>query len=88
MGYVYLGLVEKDPDCAWGIWIPDLPGCLPAADELEDLPRITAEVLRQHVEALQSDGRPVPAPRPLAEVMYDETVREAVKAGATTILIS
>lgn len=83
----YLGVVEKDPDSAWGIWFPDVAGCLPASDGLDDLPRVAAELLRQHVEALQSNGRPVPAPRPVAEVMSDRDVRKAMRAGATTILV-
>ena len=40
----YLGVVEKDPDSAYGMWFPDMPGCFPAADEFDDLPRIAAEI--------------------------------------------
>jgi predicted RNase H-like HicB family nuclease len=86
MGSKYLGVVEKDAHSAWGIWFPDLPGCLPAADEFDDLPRIASELLRQHIEALKSNSRPVPVSRPVAEVMHDEDVRKALKAGAMTIL--
>lgn len=83
----YLALVEKDPDSAYGIWFPDMPGCFPAADEFDDLPRIAAGLLRQHVEALESNGHPVPAPRSIAEVMTDKDVRRAVRSGATTMLV-
>ncbi len=83
----YLGIVEKDADSAWGMWFPDMPGCFPAADEFDDLPRVAAEVLRQHVEALESNGRTVPVPRPLVEAMNDRDVRRALKADATTMLV-
>jgi predicted RNase H-like HicB family nuclease len=83
----YLGVVEKDEDSAWGIWFPDMSGCLPAADEFDDLPRVAAELLRQHVEALESNGRPVPAPRAAVDAINDRDVRKALKAGATTILV-
>jgi predicted RNase H-like HicB family nuclease len=83
----YLGIVEKDKDSAFGIWFPDMPGCFPATDEFDDLPRVAAVLLRQHVEALESSGRAVPAPRPLAEVMADKEVREAIGRGATTLLV-
>jgi len=83
----YLGVVEKDQDSAWGIWFPDMPGCLPSADEFDDLPRIATELLRQHVEALESNGRPVPAPRSVAGVMADKDVRRAIRSGATTLLV-
>lgn len=83
----YLGVLENEPKRAFGLWFPDLPGCFPATDELEDLPGVAAELLRQHVEALESNGRPVPPPRPLAEVMAEPEVRKALSGGATTMLI-
>jgi predicted RNase H-like HicB family nuclease len=84
---LYLGIIEKDVDSAYGMWFPDMPGCFPAADELNELPRVAAEVLRQHVEALESNGRVVPSPRGVAEVLADRDVRRAMKAGATTMLV-
>jgi predicted RNase H-like HicB family nuclease len=83
----YLGVVEKDADSAFGMWFPDMPGCFPAADDFEDLPRVAAEVLRMHVEALESNGRDVPVPRAIAEVMADREVRRSRKEGATTMLV-
>ena len=83
----YLGVVEKDPDSAYGMWFPDMPGCFPAADEFDDLPRIAAEMLRQHVEALESNGRAIPEPRSVAEVVADKEVRRSIKGGATTMLV-
>ena len=83
----YLGIVEKDPNSAYGIWFPDLPGCFPAADEFDDLPRVAAEVLRLHIEAPESNGRAVPIPRSTADVMNDRHVRKSVRAGASTLLV-
>ena len=84
---LYLGVVEKDEDSAFGMWFADMPGCFPASDALEDLPREAALLLRHHVEALESAGRPVPAPRSLAEVMAEPEVRAALAHGATTLLV-
>jgi predicted RNase H-like HicB family nuclease len=83
----YLGVVEKDPESAYGIWFPDMPGCFPATDEFEDLPRAATELLRLHVEALESHGIEVPEPRPIAGVMADKEVRRSLRAGATTMLV-
>lgn len=83
----YLGVVEKDPDSAWSMWFPDMPGCFPATDEFEDLPRGAAELLREHVEALERHGIAVPEPRPVMEAMADRDVRRSLKAGATTLLV-
>ena len=83
----YLGVVEKDPDSAWGMWFPDMPGCFPATDEFDELPRAAAELLREHVEALERHGITVPEPRSITEVMADKEVRRSLKAGATTMLV-
>lgn len=83
----YLGIVEHEPASAYGIWFPDMPGCFPAADKFEGLPRVAAELLRQHVEALESNGQPVPAPRPIDDAMIDKEVRKAIRGGATTMLV-
>ncbi len=83
----YLGVVEKDADSAFGMWFPDMSGCFPAADDFDDLPRVAAEMLRQHVEALESNGRDVPTPRAIADAMSDREVRKALKRGATTLLV-
>jgi predicted RNase H-like HicB family nuclease len=83
----YLGVVEKDAGSAFGMWFPDMPGCFPASDAFDDLPREAALLLRQHVEALESAGRPAPAPRPLDEIMAGNDVREALARGATTLLV-
>jgi predicted RNase H-like HicB family nuclease len=36
MQYFY-AIVHKDPDSAFGVEFPDLPGCFSAADEIEDV---------------------------------------------------
>jgi predicted RNase H-like HicB family nuclease len=54
----YLALVHKDPDSAYGLTFPDLPGCFAAVDNEGD-------ILRAGVEALElwfEDAAPV-APR-------------------------
>jgi len=83
----YLGVVEKDPDSAWSMWFPDMPGCFPATDEFDDLPRAAAGLLREHVEALERHGIAVPDPRLVIEAMADKEVRRSLKSGATTMLV-
>ena len=85
---IYLGVVEKDPDSAWGMWFPDMPGCFPAVDDFDDLPRAAAELLREHVDALKRYGIAIPGPRSITEAMADKEVRRSLKAGATTMLVA
>lgn len=83
----YLGIVEKDPDSAFGMWFPDMPGCFPATDEFDELPRAAAELLRMHVEVMDKYGLAVPEPRPATKVIADRDVRRSLKSGATTMLV-
>lgn len=87
MATQFLGIVEKDKDSAYGMWFPDMPGCFPAADSLDDLPSAAVELLRQHVEALESAGAAVPKGRSFEEALTDRDVQAALKRGATTLLV-
>ncbi|SDC31495.1 Predicted nuclease of the RNAse H fold, HicB family [Sphingomonas sp. YR710] len=62
MKYFY-AVVHKDPDSAYGVHFPDLPGCFSAADDLDD-------VLPNAIEAMELwlEDQPEPAPGSLAAV--------------------
>ncbi|MDC7785007.1 type II toxin-antitoxin system HicB family antitoxin [Rhodoplanes sp. TEM] len=83
----YVAIVEKDPDSAFGVWFPDVEGCFSAGDTLAEAAANAAAALRQHVEALESAGRPVPSARALDEVREDADVSEALAAGALLIAV-
>src|SRR5947209_6581469 len=83
----YVAIVEKDPDSAFGIWFPDVEGCFSAGDSLSEASANAATALRQHVEALESAGRPVPPARPMDEVVHDKDVRTAVRKGALLLVV-
>jgi len=83
----YVAVVEKDPDSAFGIWFPDVEGCFSAGDTLEEAVSNAAAALRQHVEALESAGRAVPAARQMDDVLRDKDVRTAIKGGAVMIAV-
>jgi len=83
----YVALSEKEPDSAFGIWFPDIEGCFSAGDTLADAAANAAAALRQHAEALESAGRPIPTARPLDDVLHDEDVRAALAAGAMLLAV-
>jgi predicted RNase H-like HicB family nuclease len=43
-------------------YVPDLPGCIAAADTLTGVEALIAEAIRFHIEGLREDGEPIPAP--------------------------
>jgi predicted RNase H-like HicB family nuclease len=64
---IFIALVHKDEDSAWGVSFPDLPGCFSAADTL-------ADVLPQAGEALELWFED----EPLVEVRSMEAIRAEV----------
>lgn len=51
---------------AWGVSVPDLPGCFSAGDTMDEAMENAREAIDQHVEIMIEDGSAIPATRPLA----------------------
>jgi predicted RNase H-like HicB family nuclease len=47
--------------------VPDLPGCVATGPTVAEMEREIREAIRFHIEGLEEDGLPVPAPTTLAE---------------------
>lgn len=56
---------------AWGVVVPDLPGCFSAGDSAEDAFVNAVEAIEAHCELLAEDGHDIPVPRPLAQWQAD-----------------
>src|SRR5436190_3046813 len=83
----YVAVIEKEPDSAFGVWLPDVEGCFSAGDTVEEAVANAAAALRQHVEAAESAGRLVPPARPIDEVLLEEDVAASVEAGAVLFAV-
>lgn len=62
----YTVVIEEGSN-SFGAYVPDLPGCVAAADSREEVVRLIREAVEFHIEALREDGQPVPAPHSFAE---------------------
>jgi predicted RNase H-like HicB family nuclease len=82
----YPALIHKDPDSAYGVIFPDVPGCFSAGDTLDETIQNAAEALAAHVSWLERDGDPVPSPRRPEEIFSDPALAED-REGATLVLI-
>ena len=56
---------------AWGVVVPDLPGCFSAGDTAEEAFAQAVEAIEAHCELLASDKQDIPSPRPLASWQAD-----------------
>ncbi|HET9765289.1 MAG TPA: type II toxin-antitoxin system HicB family antitoxin [Thermoanaerobaculia bacterium] len=57
----YLVVIEKG-ETSYGAYVPDLPGCIAAADSEADVRGLIKEAIEFHIEGLREDGQPVPPP--------------------------
>ncbi|EGF31235.1 hypothetical protein IMCC9480_139 [Oxalobacteraceae bacterium IMCC9480] len=50
-----------DDTSAYGVVVPDLPGCFSAGETLDEAVTNTTEAIELHLEALLASGEPIPA---------------------------
>ena len=51
---------------AYGVIVPDLPGCYSAGDTIDDALRNAREAIELHLEGLSEDGLDIPTPKTVA----------------------
>jgi predicted RNase H-like HicB family nuclease len=64
----YVVIVEKG-STSYGAHVPDLPGCVAAAESRKQVLALIREAIEFHVEGLRADGRPVPPPASSVELV-------------------
>ena len=50
-----------DDQHAWGVEVPDIPGCFSAGDDLDDAIAMAREAIEGHFEILAEDGSAIPS---------------------------
>ena len=58
----YTPIIEKGP-ANYGAHVPELPGCVAAAETREEVTALIHEAVQLYIEELKKDGLPVPEPR-------------------------
>lgn len=62
-----IAIEPGDDKHAYGVVVPDLPGCFSAGDTLDEALDNAREAIELWLETVIDDGGAVPEPRPLAE---------------------
>jgi predicted RNase H-like HicB family nuclease len=83
----YVAVIHKDKDSAYGAYFPDLPGCFAAGDTEDEALENLRISLRMYADDLMEDGKTLPAPRMLREVVADHDVRAAIQGGYGFIVL-
>ncbi|MCT4568849.1 type II toxin-antitoxin system HicB family antitoxin, partial [Bacillus thuringiensis] len=69
--YVYPAILEKSSD-GYGIYFPDLPGCVSHADTQEDALKEGREALGLHLYGMEKDNESIPEPTPIDKLELDK----------------
>ena len=62
----YMVVIEKG-ESGYGAHVPDLPGCVAAADTREDVLALIKEAIEFHIAGLRKAGEPIPSPSSVSE---------------------
>lgn len=55
-----IAIEPGDETHAFGVIVPDLPGCFPAGDTLDEALAAAREAIEFHMEGLEESGEPIP----------------------------
>ncbi|MFP3923483.1 type II toxin-antitoxin system HicB family antitoxin [Pseudomonas sp. W5-36] len=56
-----IAILPGDAQHAWGVEVPDIPGCFSAGDDLDDAMAMAREAIESHLEILAEDGAAIPS---------------------------
>jgi predicted RNase H-like HicB family nuclease len=57
----YMVVIEQG-ESSYGAYVPDLPGCVAAAETEEEVKRLIQEAIEFHLEDLSESGSKIPIP--------------------------
>lgn len=65
----YAVVIEQSPT-GYGAYVPDLPGCIAAAETREDVVRLIQEAIEFHIEGMRENGEEIPRPSSSVELVH------------------
>ena len=64
----YAVLIEKAPN-NYSAYVPDLPGCIAAAETLPEVETLIQEAIRCHLDIMREYGDPIPEPQAIVQLV-------------------
>lgn len=68
----YLAVFEPGEDGSFGVYFPDLPGCISLGDNLQQARQMAVEAANLHIYGLEQDGDTIPVPSAMLSPEYTE----------------
>jgi predicted RNase H-like HicB family nuclease len=69
----YAVVIESGPE-GCSAYVPDLPGCVAAADTEDEVRTLIREAIEFHIQGFREDGEPIPEPTSRIEYVQIEPV--------------
>ena len=63
----YAVVIEKG-ESSYGGYVPDIPGCVAAADTREETLRLIPDAIEFDIQGLKKDGNAIPEPAPSIQI--------------------
>ena len=64
----YAVVIEKAPN-NYSAYVPDLPGCIAAAETLPEVETLIQEAIGYHLEVMREYGDPIPEPQAIVQLV-------------------
>ena len=64
----YTAIIEKTHN-GYSAYVPDLPGCVAAADTRKETEALIQEAVTLHLDMLRTNGEPIPEPLTTARLV-------------------
>jgi predicted RNase H-like HicB family nuclease len=64
----YLVVLEQE-SASFGAYVPDLPGCVAAAETRDEALRLIREAIELHIQDLKQSGQAIPPPSSTGELI-------------------
>ena len=77
--HAFPAILESDSGAGFSVYFPDLPGCVSAGDSANEAAMGAQEALALHIEGLQVEGLPLPAPADLSVISPEPGAPEAAR---------
>jgi predicted RNase H-like HicB family nuclease len=62
-------VILEQGNSSFGVYVPDLPGCIAAAETKEEALQLIAEAIEIHLEDLRERGEEIPKPHSFVETV-------------------
>lgn len=82
----YIALIDGKKG-AYGVTVPDLPGCTSAGKTTDEALRNAVEAVRMWAEDAAAQGEAIPRARALEKLRQDADVAEALEEGAALAVV-